>query len=566
MNSSKILDKDTVIRTDHLVIGTGIAGLMLALKLARHGNVLVIAKGSLEENNTWMAQGGIASVLDDTDSFESHVRDTMNAGAGLCHPGIVRMVVENGPRLIRELIDIGVKFTRRDAATSTGSADPGSYHLTREGGHSHRRVIHADDLTGKEVLSALIRACREQPSIRIIENQMAVDLLTSDKFGPARASSFDAPRCYGAYVMDRDSRVVYQVRAGRVYLCTGGHGKVYLYTSNPDSATGDGLAMAWRAGCRVANLEFMQFHPTCLFHPKAKTFLISEAVRGEGGILKDASGRSFMESWHPLGSLAPRDIVSRAIDAELKRSGASNVFLDVRHLGEEKLRRLFPNIYQTCLQYGIDMARDMVPVVPAAHYSCGGIIVDDAGRTNVEGLYALGEVACSGLHGANRLASNSLLEALVYADRVATDVGLDHESTESITAAFNVEIPSWDIGAAVPPDELVVLSHTWDEIRRLMWHYVGIVRSNKRLARALSRISAIRAELDDYYWNYELTGQLLEVRNLALVAWLTVRCAMSRKESRGIHFSLDFPGDLPGSDQVVADRLAGRDTILSSGS
>lgn len=559
MSSSQIFDKDSVITTDHLVIGTGIAGLMLALKLARHGNVLVIAKGSLEDNNTWMAQGGIASVLDDADSFENHVRDTMEAGAGLCHPGIVRMVVENGPRLIRELIDTGVQFTRRDAA------DSGSYHLTREGGHSHRRVIHADDLTGKEVLTALIRACREQPSIRIIENQKAVDLLTSDKFGFAGPPTFGTPRCYGAYVMDRGSRVVYQVRAGRTYLCTGGHGKVYLYTSNPDSATGDGLAMGWRAGCRVANLEFMQFHPTCLFHPKAKTFLISEAVRGEGGVLKDASGRAFMDAWHPLGSLAPRDVVSRAIDAELKRSGASNVYIDIRHVGAEKLRRLFPNIYQTCLQYGIDMARDMIPVVPAAHYSCGGIIVDDAGRTNIEGLYALGEVACTGLHGANRLASNSLLEALVYADRVATDVGLDHESLESIEAAFNIEIPPWDSGTAATPDELVVLSHTWDEIRRLMWNYVGIVRSEKRLSRALSRITAIRAELDEYYWNYELTEQVLEVRNLALVAWLTVRCAISRKESRGIHFNLDYP-HYPSDQAGLPPVSAGRDTILSSGS
>ncbi len=542
------------IETDHLVIGTGIAGLMLALKLARHGRVLVIAKGSLEDNNTWMAQGGIASVLGGSDSFEDHVRDTTVAGAGLCHPGIVRMVVENGPRLIRELIDIGVKFTR------TEGSDDSSYHLTREGGHSHRRVIHADDLTGKEVLTALIRACREQPSIRIIENQKAVDLLTSDKFGSSGPASFGAPRCYGAFVMDRKSRIVYQVRAGRTYLCTGGHGRVYLYTSNPDSATGDGLAMGWRAGCRVANLEFMQFHPTCLYHPKAKTFLISEAVRGEGGILKDASGRSFMESYHPLGSLAPRDVVSRAIDAELKKSGATNVFLDIRHVDEERLRKLFPNIYQTCLQFGIDMARDLIPVVPAAHYSCGGILVDDAGRTSIDGLYALGEVACSGLHGANRLASNSLLEALVYADRVATDVALTHQSEEefSSTIAAQVRIPAWDSGTAVPPDELVVLSHTWDEIRRLMWNYVGIVRSEKRLSRALSRISAIRTELDEYYWNYELTEQLIEVRNLAVVAWLTVRCAISRKESRGIHYTIDHPR--------LDDRLAGRDTIVSSGS
>jgi L-aspartate oxidase len=546
------------IHTDHLVIGTGIAGLMLALKLARHGRVLVIAKGSLEDNNTWMAQGGIASVLDNADSFENHVRDTIAAGAGLCHPPVVRMVVENGPRLIRELIDIGVRFTR------TGDEPGSNYHLTREGGHSHRRVIHADDLTGKEVLSALIRAAKEQPSIRILEHQMAVDLVTSNKFGPQdRRAGFAAPECFGAYVMDRATRAVYLVQSPRTYLCTGGHGKAYLYTSNPDSATGDGLAMAWRAGCRIANLEFMQFHPTCLFHPRAKTFLISEAVRGEGGVLRDQQGRSFMEAWHPMGSLAPRDVVSRAIDAELKKSGASNVFLDIRHLGEEKLRRLFPNIYQTCLQFGIDMARDMIPVVPAAHYSCGGVAVDDSGRTGISGLYALGEVACSGLHGANRLASNSLLEALVYADRVASDVTSDlcGDISSGAASVAKVEaqehaIPAWDKGSAVPPDELVVLSHNWDEIRRLMWHYVGIVRSEKRLKRALSRIAAIRAELDEYYWNYELTEQLLEVRNLALVAWLTVRCAMARKESRGIHFTIDHPRP--------DERLAGRDTIMVS--
>ena len=532
---------------DHLVIGSGIGGLMLALKLAKSGRVLVIAKGSLVETNTWYAQGGIASVFSAEDSFANHVDDTVKAGAGLCHEKIVQLVVENGPRLVRELIAMGVKFTE-DVEGATPPADGSfGYHLTREGGHSHRRVVHANDLTGKEILTALAVQVRQHPEIEVLENQIAVDLLTTDKYAP----QFDVNRCIGAYVLDRSTMQVYQVRSRNTYLCTGGHGKVYLYTSNPDSATGDGVAMAWRAGCRVANLEFMQFHPTCLYHHRAKTFLISEAVRGEGGILRDSRGRAFMDDYDARGSLASRDIVARAIDNELKKSGETNAFLDVRHLGEEKIKSHFPNIYETCKSYGIDMAREMIPVVPAAHYSCGGVVVDEVGRTNVQGLYAIGEVACTGLHGANRLASNSLLEAVVFADKVA-----EHVSTLSADWNYSsVETPDWQAGDAASEDELVVLSHTWDEIRRLMWHYVGIVRSERRLKRALDRITVIRAELDTYYWDHRLTDSLIEVRNLALVAWLTIRCAMARKESRGIHYMLDYP-EIDSKGQM-------RDTVLS---
>jgi L-aspartate oxidase len=520
----------------HLIIGSGIAGLMLALKLARQGRVLLIAKAGLTDSNSWYAQGGIASVLDEHDSFESHIEDTLVAGAGLCRKDVVDLVVRSGPKLVHELMELGVRFSHEG---------DGGLHLNREGGHSHRRVIHAADLTGQAVVEALIQTVLRTANIEVAEHQMAIDLLTTDKHAP----DFSRNRCLGAYILSRRTGEIYQVRSTHTYLCTGGHGKVYLYTSNPDQATGDGVAIGWRAGCKVANLEFMQFHPTCLYHPQAKTFLISEAVRGEGGILKDRQGRDFMKEYHPLGSLAPRDIVARAIDLELKKSGDSNVFLDVRHLGEAFISKHFPNIHTTCKRYGIDMAREPLPVVPAAHYSCGGIVVDIHGRTSVSGLYALGETACTGLHGANRLASNSLLEALVFADRVAEYVA--HEADEP---QLQVTIPQWNPGKAVPSDELVVLSHMWDEIRRLMWHYVGIVRSDHRLSLAHARITAIREELDRYYWNTQVTDALLEVRNLAVVAALTIQSAMARKESRGIHYNLDYP--------VPDDVFGCKDTIL----
>ncbi len=519
---------------DFLVIGGGIAGLSLALKLAQAGRVAIAVKNRLEESNTWYAQGGIASVLDPKDSFESHVRDTMTAGAGLCHEDIVRMVVEQGPQLVHELISYGAQFD----ADQTGA-----FHLTREGGHSHRRVIHAKDVTGRVVAEALIEKVRAHPQIKILECHAAIDLLTTDKIAP----DFSGNHCLGAWFFDRNQQVVTRVMSRATFLCTGGHGKLYLYTSNPDSATGDGLAIGWRAGCRVANLEFMQFHPTCLYHHKAKNFLISEAVRGEGGILKNLAGESFMEAYHPLGSLAPRDIVARAIDAELKKRGDAHVWLDVRHLGASRIQSLFPNIHETCLKFGIDMTMDMIPVVPAAHYSCGGLITDHNGRTNVQRLYAVGEVACTGLHGANRLASNSLLEAMVFADRAARDAVSRVDLPAPMAAALE-----WANGEPPAADEQVVLSHAWDEIRRVMWNYVGIVRSEHRLKRALARIENIRQEIDDYWWRNKVSHEVLEVRNLSAVAWLTIHCAMSRKESRGIHFMLDWPeASSAGKDSVI---------------
>ncbi len=515
------------IHTDHLIVGSGIAGLMLAHKLGQAQKVVIIAKESLSENNSSYAQGGIASVLSPEDSFAKHIEDTLEAGAGLCHREIVRAVVEAGPAAIKELIALGVDFTRGKGGNASQP-----YHLTLEGGHSERRIIHANDLTGAEVVRALVLAIRNNPNITIYENMFAIDLITSDKVRPIFEKNF----CLGGYVFQRETGQIFEIRSKATHLCAGGHGKVYLYTSNPDVATGDGLAMGWRAGCRVANLEFMQFHPTCLYSQKEKTFLISEAVRGEGAVLKTADGVPFMQNYHPLSSLAPRDIVARAIDTEIKKTKVPYVYLDARGLGIEKIKDRFPNIYRVCLSQGIDMSTDMIPVVPAAHFSCGGLVTDSQGRTTITNLFAIGEVACTGLHGANRLASNSLLEALVFADRVATFIaenGLEDSP----------ELPEapWRETGTIEPDELIVLTHTWDEIRRVMWNYVGIVRSNKRLERAYDKIVAIRKELDNFYWENPIDTSLLEVRNLADVAFLTIRCALKRKESRGIHFNIDYP-------------------------
>ncbi len=530
-SKEKVLNHSQVLWTDHLVIGSGIAGLMLALRLAQRDKVTVIAKDQLNENTTRYAQGGIASVVGADDSFSRHIEDTVKAGGGLCHQRVVDEVVREGPAAVDELVKLGVGFTKDNGSScSDNSLD---YHLTCEGGHTVRRVLHARDVTGKELMRALTRRVTENDNIEVIEYQLAVDLLTTDKSAP----DFSSNSCLGAYVMDKKSGDIYQIRSRYTYLCTGGHGRVYLYTSNPPSSTGDGLAMGWRAGCKVANLEFMQFHPTCLFFSSANSFLISEAVRGEGGIIKNKKGEDFTKKYDDRGSMAPRDIVARAIDSELKRSGEPNVFLDVRHLGESKIKQLFPNIYQRCMQCGIDMARDMIPIVPAAHYSCGGIVVDQHGRTGVHNLYALGEVSCTGLHGANRLASNSLLEAAVYAIKVSEFV----LSCEKPSGNSSIEVFPWQVGKAAHPEELVFLSHSWDQIRRLMWNYVGIVRSDRRLRRAYDMVTTICHSIDSFYWDYRVTPELIEVRNISQVALLTIRCAMSRKESRGIHFNSDYP-------------------------
>jgi L-aspartate oxidase len=556
---------------DFLVLGSGIAGLTFALKVAPRGRVAIITKKNRAESNTNYAQGGIAAVTSKEDSFELHVRDTLQAGAGLCKEEVVRTIVQEGPERIAELIQLGMKFSEREVAGPNGARE---LDLGREGGHSKRRILHAKDVTGREIERALLAAVAQRSSIQIFENHLAIDLVTLEKLahrgravtpvppttGGARSSSESpsgverppahtpgADRCVGVYVLDNKTGRVETFVAPVVLLATGGCGKVYLYTTNPDIATGDGVAMAYRAGAAIANMEFVQFHPTCLYHPKAKSFLISEAVRGEGGVLKSIDGVEFMDKYHPLKSLAPRDVVARAIDTEMKKSGADHVLLDITHQPAQFISERFPNIHQTCLRYGVDITREPIPVVPAAHYQCGGVLTNVDGETEIAGLYAIGEVACTGLHGANRLASNSLLEALVCAHRAALKaIALPLPKMEAI-------IPPWQSGHATNADELVVVSHNWDEIRRLMWDYVGIVRTNKRLQRAQKRIANLQEEIQQYYWDFIVTSDLLELRNIATVAGLIVNSALARPESRGLQYNLDYPDPDPawGQREVI---------------
>lgn len=520
------------IKTDYLVIGSGIAGLSFALHAAGSGTVAIVTKKEKMDASTNYAQGGIASVLDNEDSFDLHIKDTLKSGDGLCNRKIVEMVVKNGPERIRELIDIGVQFSL--LSNGTDNLD-----LGMEGGHSRRRVVHTKDHTGSEVERALLEKVEENRNITIYEDYMAIDLITKSKLiKRGIISSESSESCWGAYVLNVGTGEVITFQSRITVLSTGGAGKIYLYTSNPDIATGDGVAIGYRAGVKVADMEFVQFHPTCLYHPLAKNFLISEAVRGEGGVLLDSKGNRFMEKYHPLKDLAFRDIVARSIDLELKKSGDECVYLDISHKPPDFVRERFPNIYENCMKYQIDITKQPIPVVPAAHYMCGGLLTDENGDTNISNLYAIGEVACTGLHGSNRLASNSLLEALVFAKKAAERSG--KQLIENRKAPLS-KAPVWDPGSATDSEEMIVVSHNWDEIRRTMWNYVGIVRTNKRLARARARIENIQAEIKEYYWDFIVTRDLLELRNIALVSELIITCASMRKESRGLHYNLDYP-------------------------
>jgi len=510
------------LETDYLVLGSGIAGLNFALLAAEHGRVVVVTKRQIDDTNTNWAQGGVAAVLGSDDSLEEHVADTLTVGDGLCDRDIVELVVGGGPASIERLLALGTELDR---------AGDGALELGREGGHSHRRIVHHTDATGQEIQRALHAAADRHPNITLVPDHIAVDLLSMAKYG-------GEPACFGAYVLDQATGEVKTIAARATVLATGGAGKVYVYTSNPDVATGDGIAMAYRIGATVSDLEFVQFHPTVLYHPLAKSFLLTEAMRGEGGILRTPDGRAFMHKYHPLKELGPRDVVARAIDHEIKAAGADNVLLDMTHLDADFVRRRFPTIYERCLELGIDITKQPIPAVPAAHYMCGGVKTDADGRTTIKNLYAVGETACTGLHGACRLASNSLLEGMVLSARAA-------EHARGARQVRPAEIAPWHSGDATDSNDAIVVSLNWDEIRRFMWSYVGIVRSDKRIDRARRRIEVLRDEIQEYYWNFKITSDLVELRNLALVAHLIIESARRRKESRGLHYTLDYPDKLP---------------------
>jgi L-aspartate oxidase len=520
---------------DVLIVGSGAAGLTLALSLPKSMKIAVLSKDELTEGSTFYAQGGISAVLDKTDTIKSHISDTLNAGAGLCEEKTVRFVVERGKKAIKWLDKTGVPFTRKNDKKGLSGL-----HLTREGGHSHRRIAHAADASGKAIETTLLGKAKKRKNIELLEYHIAIDFITSRKL------RHKENRCLGAYVLNRNSRKITIFQSRFTVIASGGASKVYLYTSNPDGASGDGIAMAWRAGCRVANMEFMQFHPTCLYHPHAKSNLITEAVRGEGGKLRLPNGKRFMPDYDSRAELAPRDIVARAIDNEMKQRGIDSVFLDISHKPETFILKHFPNVYETCQKFGFDMAKEPIPVVPAAHYTSGGVMTDLNGHTDVEGLYCIGEASYTGLHGANRMASNSLLECIVFGQAVSEDIV---QRSGEITP--DIEIPEWDESRVTDSDERVVINHNWDEVRRFMWDYVGIVRTTKRLQRARSRMMLLLKEIDEYYANFRVTGDLVELRNLALVANLIIHSALQRQESRGLHYTLDYPEPNPELENIT---------------
>ena len=536
-----------IFQFDVLIIGSGVAGLACALKLDKNLSVALISKGSLVDGSSWLAQGGIAAVLDEEDSIEAHVDDTLIAGDGLCHKDTVKFVVENGQKTIRWLVDQGVLFTKDKSNKN--------FHLGQEGGHSFRRILHSADATGKAITRALIKKVKEASNIQIFEEHCAVDLITQED------STTNRMKCVGSYLLNLKSSEISLFQAKTVVLASGGASKAYLYTSNPDGASGDGIAMAWRKGCRVANMEFNQFHPTCLFNADAKSSLITEAIRGEGGILLLPNGERFMNKFHKDGELAPRDVVARAIDHEMKRIGCDCLYLDISHRESSFIKESFPNVYEECLKYGVDITKDKIPVVPAAHYTCGGVIVSKDGQTDLSNLYVIGESSFTGLHGANRMASNSLLECLVYAESSASSINY---RLPEISLPF--EIPQWDESRVIHSDENVVISHNWDELRRFMWDYVGIVRTKKRLLRAANRIELLQNEIQEFYKNFSISRDLIELRNLTSVSQLIIKSAQQRKESRGLHYTLDFPDKSKFAKDtiLVPVNFAGQEIFISS--